>query len=265
MHNPGQIQDYQDFKELQVCLSYNRKMGRQSLYRGQANKDWLLECSLQRLAKTFDRDELWKRFEDAFREFKAGCAASGYGKFRPETENEDFYYLSIARHLGLPCNLLDWTSSLDMAAVMACTGESDADGVIWIMYGALNLNDKPFKGSPLTLEKSVPACKDFDFIPDGVSFREAMPLAKRRRFCQNGFFSIIAKSDMGTNLRDLLLPVGIDIRPFIIPQEAKATLLKEIQSQCQYENRYVLDADSEKYPELALVNCLNEKYFGIKK
>lgn len=250
--------------KLMESLAKKRMGGIHSLYRGQANKDWLLECSLQRLAKTFDRDELWRRFEDAFGEFKAGCAAFGFGEYKPATENEDFFYMSIARHMGLPCNLLDWTASLEMAAEMACTGESDADGVIWIMYGTLDLNEKPFEESPLTLEKSVPVCKDYDLIPDGASINENMPLARLRRFRQNGFFSIIAKQDMSANLMDILLPRGIDIKPVIIPQEAKASLLKEMQSQRQAKNWYALDADPETNPELALVNRLKEKYFAIK-
>lgn len=115
-----------------------------------------------------------------------------YLKYKPEKEDVNFYLLSIARHLGFPCNLIDWTSSLDMALYAACHENFDKDGCLFIISGNLKINERPNVIDPLNIKKSVIVCKDFDLFPDECDLTD-LPLARKRRFRQNGFFSIISK------------------------------------------------------------------------
>ena len=152
---------------------------------------WSINCSLQRYLEKFSKEDLWEHFLDAFVEFSAIIKENGWERFKLKHENDAFYNLSIARHLGLPCNLIDWTSSLEVAIMFACNDEN-IDGAVYALCGDLNINKASIDINPINVDKTLVACKEFDLIPDSNNLSD-LPIARMRRFRQNGFFSIISK------------------------------------------------------------------------
>lgn len=81
-----------------------------------------METSLMRLGGDFKKVE-----GHLLRQFKK------YAHRHIESTDDDWYWLSVAQHYGLPTRLLDWTYSPDVALHFATanTGQYDVDGAIW--------------------------------------------------------------------------------------------------------------------------------------
>lgn len=100
-------------------------------YRGQANKEWSLSCSLERFGGLEKEPPLIKRFKQN---------ALPLMVVRPESEWE---WLFVMQHHGLPTRLLDWTESALVALYFAINGSGtdhdDVDGCVWgVLPLALN-------------------------------------------------------------------------------------------------------------------------------
>jgi len=101
-------------------------------FRGQADKDWKLESSLSRSAKTLEAElALIKRFKQNALTFLTR---------RPET---DWDWLFLMQHYGVQTRLLDWTESPLVALyfVVNETPHHNQDGALWcLLPNALNVN-----------------------------------------------------------------------------------------------------------------------------
>lgn len=102
------------------------------VYRGAANKKYDLQTSLMRLNNSPEKME-----RHLFRSFK---------KYAPRDsviENNDWNWLSLAQHHGLPTRLLDWSFSPYVALHFMCEDlhKYDHDGAIWCadFYSATKL------------------------------------------------------------------------------------------------------------------------------
>jgi len=92
------------------------------MFRGQADADWSVLPKAGR-PPYVERDDIaylesWKR------------KASEYIKFKPENEWE---WLAIAQHHGLPTRLLDWSYNPLVAAFFSCLTEPDKDSAIYCL------------------------------------------------------------------------------------------------------------------------------------
>ena len=127
---PAGIDDHraEDWETLQRLLfrdSWNEGIGRWRspyVFRGQSNRAYGLETSIQRFVGESGNWELETRLLLAFNRYA-----------QPERDSPDslMQLLSLAQHHGLPTRLLDWTYSPLVAAYFASRGRPDVDGVIW--------------------------------------------------------------------------------------------------------------------------------------
>lgn len=251
-----------DIEFLREKIAFRRINGIQSIFRGQANREWAILSPLQRCLDKFPVNVLWDNYISAYDEYLLYIKKFGWEKFKPLSENYDFYYLTIARHLGMTCNLVDWTSSLDLALLIACIDFPDNDGCLYVLSGNLNINKRPIESSPFNIEKSIIVCKAFDFIDTDYKIND-MPLGRMRRFRQNGFFSIISQNELFSDF-NTLLPKNITIERIIIPKQIKSEIIKFLSERGCTKEIYLLDSNKIN-PIINFVNKLNSKYFKFNQ
>lgn len=118
--------------------SYNPRIERYKsrfAFRGVSNKDYKMETSLMRLGGDYTKVE-----SHLLRQFKK------YAHRHIEPKDDDWYWLSVAQHYGLPTRLLDWTYSPDVALHFATanTNQYDKDGAVWkVNYKKVHISLPP--------------------------------------------------------------------------------------------------------------------------
>lgn len=122
------------FSEFHEAFSLYRKDNRW-MFRGQANSEWAVLPKAGRHPYV-ERDDLaylesWKR------------KASEFIKNKP---SNDWEWMAIAQHHGLPTRLLDWSYNPLVAAFFACISEPEKDAVIYCLLP--NWNIIPEKAKP---------------------------------------------------------------------------------------------------------------------
>ncbi len=113
-------------------------------FRGNANLDWRLTPSALRYRKPFERNKALALLSD-FKRFSEM-------KLRkiPAT-NEEFKWVQLAQHYGLPTRLLDWTKNAAIALYFACRLAKDEngnekDGAVFIL-NPIDLNREASPGN----------------------------------------------------------------------------------------------------------------------
>lgn len=126
----------EDWEALQRLLfrdSWNEEIGRWRspyVFRGQSNRAYELETSIQRFVGDSDRWGLETRLLVSF---------NRYAQQEGDSPDSLLQLMSLAQHHGLPTRLLDWTYSPFVAAYFATGGRSDVDGAIWgVDYSAVH-------------------------------------------------------------------------------------------------------------------------------
>lgn len=252
------ITSLEDIRRLKEKYALLQMQGNKSMFRGHADESWELICSLNRYKEKFSEWALFEKAKAAYCEFRNFAQQQNWINYKPTVMHEDFFYMSIGRHLGLICNLLDWTSCLETAVEFAAQKETDKDGCLHVLYGRYEILNQPLTCSPFDFCK-LPKntfIKDFDFIPDNSSIAE-LPLGRLRRMRQNGFFTItipdVLDSEENT-FRDT------DHETWVIPATAKPVLLEEIRRGRGEKDWYLLESKSEE-EAVNVVQAINKKYF----
>ena len=253
------ISTINDIDGLRLDLASFRAGGMKSLFRGQSDENWKIVSSLKRIQDGSQLEAFWSTFKNSFTEVATQLKKMGCLKYKPEIECENFYILSVARHLGFPCNLIDWTSSLDMALFSACKENPDKNGALYILLGNLEINQTPIEIDPLTVDESLVVCKDFDYVPSDCCFSD-LPLARRRRFRQNGFFSVISQKDTELDFEQLL-PEDISIQKIIITSSIKSKIIDLMQQRGISDDWFLL-GDSFKNQSIQIISDIKSKYFN---
>lgn len=208
--------------------------GRTFVYRGQSDASWPIQTTLLRKYGTcWNGQDSWNKYFDDYTNKKRLTISEDILAYKPIIENEDFYALTMLRHLGFPCHLIDWTACLRTAILFACIENDDVDGSLWILSTEHQINSSPITFSPFKIEKPVLICKEFDFIPSGKSITD-LPLGRIRRFRQNGFMSIIPCNSISCDF-NTLLDDTYSLKKIIIPAISKEGLLEYLNGE---KNRY---------------------------
>lgn len=102
------------------------------LYRGQANADWLLQSSLERIIGAKWSAEEAQRFEDySLNQFKSKFHLYDRENIQPESK---LAWLSLMQHYGVPTRLLDFTESPYVALYFALESYSPQSGNDLALY-----------------------------------------------------------------------------------------------------------------------------------
>lgn len=132
--------------------------GHEWAFRGQANIDWTLEPSIERLANSYPqnfRSGAEKYVQKAFRR-----RAHHYVQCPPD-ESDELEWMALMRHHGAPTRLLDWTRSPYVAAFFALADAKENDvSTIW----AIDVNAVKAEALELLIESgTIGRPQDGDF------------------------------------------------------------------------------------------------------
>lgn len=110
------------------------KLGEGWIFRGLSDAEFRLENTLQRLTREIRGDldpSAINDFEQrAVGFFKTHVSALPLVERLPD-DSEVVAWLSLMRHYGAPCRLLDWTQSYPIALYFAARENAEKDGMLW--------------------------------------------------------------------------------------------------------------------------------------
>ncbi len=255
----ARIWSYTNISDKEIdCLQRKQMSGWRLFYRGQSDASRPIVTTLSRCIGGANAIEtLWNCYLTYYSEFKEYASKFNFCEYKPNTENPDLFYLSIARHLGFPCHLIDWTARLETALHFASLNRPDYDGAIWVLGCREHLNDKPISQSPFDFDKPKLICKEYDFTPSNAGLIN-MPLGRLRRFRQNGFFSIIPKSFLLERFESLL-DENYFIKKLVVSPASKTAINTEISP---YVKSRLYGEDKNSFDEkslLGLVDAISRK------
>lgn len=220
---PGfQIKTIADIEKLEEYVAHRFATGIR-LYRGHESKDYKLQSSITRLVKSENKD---CSFQDVCRADRVGFDYFCNNVFKKEwlqhklkTADESLFKMSIGRHLGLPCRLIDVTASLKIAIWFAVMNPRffNKDGEVMLIVLDKNsvsgTNQSPFDAVGLSYAHEP-------FVTD---FLDDLPLGEQRRFVQDGHFIWIDNSSL-LNEEQTIKKSAFYVQRFTIPWQAKLLL-----------------------------------------
>ncbi len=233
-----QIRTKSDIKILQEYVAFNYTKGI-SLYRGHESRDYKIESTIIRHVKGTKKE---CSIEDILEAEKKGCKMFCSDVFEAEwlhnkSNKSDYtlFAMSIGRHLGLPCRLIDVTASLETAIWFAVMNpqfyNEDAEVVLIVLdkNDVLDTNQSPFKATKLSYAHEP-------FIADSLN---ELPLGEQRRFVQCGHFIWVNDKSL-LNEEQVISDSAFHIERFTIPWYAKLSLdielFRDVYSGCAYQS-----------------------------
>lgn len=219
--------DAVEIDSLQTLLDYfdNDAAGKVRWFRGQRSSEWDLQPYLQRFDDAPSESNLLTRFKQNGSRLLESPAAN------------DFDWLFLLQHYGVPTRLLDWTENPLIGlyfAVIKSSDEDASDGVLWELDPiALNAASGI---DPATDPGFIPSFDDEELESYSVKSLSAMPrtqlkpiatIATRnspRIQAQSGVFTVhhLIKDSL-----ESILPEAIP-RRFIIPSSRKPILRQQL-------------------------------------
>ena len=135
------------FSQLHEVLE-SLKTWQKTIFRGQTNVDWPLQSSVGRLEPygTKTHEYMEGRLLDLFKE-----TARPFAPFDPK---DDWEWLALGQHHGLPTRLIDWSYNPLVATFFAVESETETDSAVFMFWGGRTM--KPEKDlDPLEIESVV--------------------------------------------------------------------------------------------------------------
>ena len=236
-----QIRTMSDIRTLQEYAAFNYTKGIR-LYRGHESKDYKIESTIVRYVKEKKTDCSIQDILDAekkgFNLFCRDIFKEEWLRNKLEKSDETLFKMSIGRHLGLPCRLIDVTASLETAIWFAVMNPKfyNMDGEIILVV--LDKNDKnkiaSTDQSPFCSTKMSYAHEPF--VADSLN---ELPLGEQRRFIQNGHFIWVDDTSL-LNEETAIFNFSYYVKRVTIPWQAKLPLAidlyRDVYSGCAYHS-----------------------------
>lgn len=182
-----------------LSLTHFAKGRGQWIFRGHSDCRYILLSSVGRGKHTSKSREKYERsLFDIFKREAHG--------FLPTIPSNDWDWLSLAQHHGLPTRLLDWTYNPLVALYFAVSANDDASGEIFALNAPRKASEYVRAASPFSISTSA------KFFPNLVS---------QRIRAQEGLF--VACADLEQPL-DQTLPGTWQIERLLVPAERKSVL-----------------------------------------
>lgn len=149
--------------------------------------------------------------------------------------DETLFAMSIGRHLGLPCRLIDVTASLETAIWFAVMNPKfyNVDGEVVLIVLDKNdvssTNRSPFNASKVS----------YAHEPFMADYLNELPLGEQRKFVQSGHFMWVDNCSL-LNEEQVISDHVFHIDRFTIPWQAKqslaAELYRDVYRGCAYQS-----------------------------
>lgn len=204
MENNSPINCVQDLLNCTTGQYFTEPRGRW-VFRGHSRADFQLVPSVGRATHTsVSRSKYEESLFDIF------CReARGYFNSSSLPANE-WEWLCLAQHHGLPTRLLDWTHNPLAALYFAVTEHPEHDGQLFALHSVRKASERVCNGSPFTIERPV------KFYPNAVTPRIR---------AQEGVFVVCAKVELPL---DKALPEDWTVERLTIPAAKKQGLRYEL-------------------------------------
>lgn len=232
-----QIRTMSDIKTLMEFVAHNYTKGIK-LYRGHESQEYKTESTIVRHVKKNKKDcsihDILDAEKKSFNLFCNEVFKIEWLRNKLEKSNETLFKMSIARHLGLPCRLIDVTASLETAVWFAVMNPKyyNVDGKVELIVldkvDVAETNLSPFCAPKISYahEPFVAECLD------------DLPLGEQRRLVQNGHFIWVDDKSL-LDEKQAISDAAFHTECFVIPWQAKLSLaielFRDVYSGCAYQ------------------------------
>ena len=221
-----QIRTKSDIKMLQEDVAFNYTKGI-SLYRGHESRDYKIESTIVRHVKGKKKEcsveDILEAEKNEYNLFRRDVFKTEWLHNKPQKTDEKLFAMSIGRHLGLPCRLIDVTASLETAIWFAVMNPKfhnvDGETILIVLdkKDVSETNQSTFNATKLSYAHEP-------FMADHLV---DLPLGEQRRFVQNGHFIWVDNNSL-LNEEQVIKDSVVLVRHFTISWRAKNTLAKEL-------------------------------------
>ena len=234
----NQIRTMSDIETLKkyVALKYTKGI---RLYRGHESNSYKIESTIVRHVKGKNKDCSVQDVREAeLKGYNLFCSYVFKEEWLHNKSNKSddtLFAMSIGRHLGLPCRLIDVTASLEIAiwfTVMNPRLYNEDGEVVLIVLDKNDVSDTnlpPFNATKLSYAHEP-------FMADSLN---ELPLGEQRRFVQYGHFIWVDDSSL-LNEEQAISDYVYHIERFTIPRKAKLglaiELYRDVYSGCAYQS-----------------------------
>jgi hypothetical protein len=233
-----QIRTMSDIRTLQEVVALKHTKGIR-LYRGHESCTYKIESTIVRHTKGKDKkcsvQDVLEAENKGLNLFCQDVFKEDWLHNKLRTSDEILFKMSIGRHLGLPCRLIDVTACLETAiwfAVMNPRFYNEDGEVVLIVLDKNNVSDtnqSPFNATKLSYAHEP-------FMADSLN---ELPLGEQRRFIQYGHFIWVDDSSL-LNEEQVISDSVFHIEHFTIPWQAKLglaiELYRDVYSGCAYQS-----------------------------
>lgn len=241
-----QIKTMSDIKTLEEFVAFNYTKGIR-LYRGHESRDYKIESTIVRHIKGKNEkcsiQDVLNAETKGFKLFCQDVFKEKWMRNKLDNSDETLFKMSIGRHLGLPCRLIDVTESLEIAIWFAVINPKfyNKDGEIVLMVfdkeKIISTSQSPFCVTKMSYAHEP-------FVAESLN---ELPLGEQRRFIQNGHFIWVDDSSL-LNEEKVISDTVFHIDHFTIPWQAKLPLAielyRDVYSGCAYQAEIAKIKDS---------------------